>query len=170
MRPVCCRIKEGDNVNVDVTAPGATLALGLMFLRTNSKSVAARLDVPETNFTLQYVRPDLVLLRMLARSLIMWDEIEPTKQWVESRMPEIVRKAAVTKPPAQQASAEGAEARGQGAGVGAGSLFADQDTLRHLHANIVAGCCMAVGLRYFACAPSKPHIHQIPQILPSGRQ
>ena len=27
--------------------------------------------VPETNFTLAYVRPDLVLLRVLARNLIM---------------------------------------------------------------------------------------------------
>jgi hypothetical protein len=42
---LCCRIKEGDKVNVDVTAPGATLALGLMFLRTNNASVADRLQV-----------------------------------------------------------------------------------------------------------------------------
>ena len=32
-------------VNVDVTAPGATLALGLMFLKTNNASVAGRLQV-----------------------------------------------------------------------------------------------------------------------------
>ena len=32
--------QEGDVVNVDMTAPAATLALGLMYLRTNSVSVA----------------------------------------------------------------------------------------------------------------------------------
>jgi anaphase-promoting complex subunit 1 len=31
------QIKEGDTVNVDVTAPGATLALGMMFFKTNNK-------------------------------------------------------------------------------------------------------------------------------------
>ena len=141
---VCCRIKEGDKVNVDVTAPGATLALGLMFMRTNSKSVAARLDLPDTNFTLQYVRPDLVLLRMLARSLIMWDEIEPSKEWVESRMPKIVREAVVTKSGGLRAT-EGDVPEGEAAGA---SLFTDQDSLRHLNANIVAGCCLAIGLRF----------------------
>ena len=35
-------------VNLDVTAPGSTLALGLMFLRTNDAGVAAHIRVPNT--------------------------------------------------------------------------------------------------------------------------
>ena len=31
------QIKEGDSVNIDVTSPGATLALGLMFLKSGNK-------------------------------------------------------------------------------------------------------------------------------------
>lgn len=31
---------------------------------------------------LDYVRPDLLRLRVLARSLIMWDEVLPTTEWV----------------------------------------------------------------------------------------
>jgi anaphase-promoting complex subunit 1 len=31
------QIKEGEKINVDITAPGATLALGLMFFNTNHK-------------------------------------------------------------------------------------------------------------------------------------
>jgi anaphase-promoting complex subunit 1 len=64
---------EGSMVNLDVTAPGATLALALMFLKTNCKIVAARLAIPDTHFALEYVRPDFILLRVVARSLILWD-------------------------------------------------------------------------------------------------
>ena len=32
---------EGNMINLDVTAPGATLALGLMFMRTDDEGVAA---------------------------------------------------------------------------------------------------------------------------------
>jgi hypothetical protein len=35
-------------INLDVTAPGATLALGLMFLKTNDAAAASRLTVPST--------------------------------------------------------------------------------------------------------------------------
>ena len=80
-------------MNVDVTAAGATLALALMFLKTNNATVASRLAVPKTHFLLQYLRPDLVLLRVLARNLVMWDAIEPTVEFVEDLIPEIVKGA-----------------------------------------------------------------------------
>lgn len=34
------QIREGDNVNVDVTSPGATLALGMMFFNTRNQYVS----------------------------------------------------------------------------------------------------------------------------------
>jgi len=37
----CSRIYEGAYINTDVTAPGATLALGMMFLKSNNAGVAA---------------------------------------------------------------------------------------------------------------------------------
>lgn len=42
----CCRIHEGPLVNVDVTAAGATLALALIFIKSNNASVAARVPFP----------------------------------------------------------------------------------------------------------------------------
>ena len=33
----CYQIKEGDQVNTDVTSPGATIALGLMFFQTANR-------------------------------------------------------------------------------------------------------------------------------------
>ncbi len=41
-------VREGANVNTNVTAPGATLALGLMYLRTHDAAAAALLAVPDT--------------------------------------------------------------------------------------------------------------------------
>ena len=41
----CSRIFEGPQVNIDVTSAGASMALGLMYLKTNDISVADRLAV-----------------------------------------------------------------------------------------------------------------------------
>lgn len=60
-------VLEGSLVNLDVTSPAATLALTLMFLKTNDRSVAAMLSIPDTTFTLDFVRPSFILLRVLAR-------------------------------------------------------------------------------------------------------
>ena len=38
------QIKEGNTVNTDVTSPGATLALGMMFHRTGNQAVAGWMD------------------------------------------------------------------------------------------------------------------------------
>ena len=51
----CSRINEGPLVNIDVTGPGATIALGFMFMKSNNAAVAARLEIPTTHFLLSYV-------------------------------------------------------------------------------------------------------------------
>ncbi|CAI5460425.1 unnamed protein product, partial [Closterium sp. Yama58-4] len=66
-------VLEGNTPNVDVTAPGAILALAMMYLQSNNEAVAARLAPPATHFALEFVRPDFILLRVLACSLILWD-------------------------------------------------------------------------------------------------
>ena len=42
------QIREGDCINADVTSPGATLALGMMFFNTNNEAVAQWFKVPDT--------------------------------------------------------------------------------------------------------------------------
>ena len=69
-------VLEGSLVNLEVTSPAATLALALMYLKTNDASAAAVLALPETAFELDFVRPFYVLLRILARALIMWDTVQ----------------------------------------------------------------------------------------------
>lgn len=78
-------------MNLDVTSPAATLALGLMFLRTNDAAIAAAFTLPDTHFALDYVRPDFIMLRVLAKSLVMQDSVQASKGWVEDQMPPLIK-------------------------------------------------------------------------------
>ncbi|XP_053948485.1 anaphase-promoting complex subunit 1 isoform X1 [Anastrepha ludens] len=81
------QVREGDNVNIDVTAPGATLALGLMFFNTNNRAVAEWMNPPNTHYLLDLVRPDLLMLRTIARGLILWSDIKPDAEWLFGQFP-----------------------------------------------------------------------------------
>lgn len=124
------QIREGDSINIDVTSPGATIALGLMYFNTGNRAVAEWMRVPDTQFLLDFVRPDLLLLRILARSLILWSEIEPTKSWVSNHVPDIVYKYRLQKPTSDV------------------THHVDLESMNQAYCNIVAGACMALGLKY----------------------
>ena len=53
-------VLEGDAPNLAVTAPGATLALALMFLKTNDAAVTTAFTVPASAYALDLMRPDQV--------------------------------------------------------------------------------------------------------------
>ena len=78
--------RTGEYTNTDVTAPAALMALGLMFIRTNNVAVASRLDLPDTRYLVDFVRSDVLLLRVVARSLIMWDSVCPSVEWVKGQV------------------------------------------------------------------------------------
>jgi anaphase-promoting complex subunit 1 len=84
------RVRDGEYLNTDLTAPGATLALGLYFIQTNSTAAAARLRLPDTGVLIDSVRPDFMLLRVISRGLILWDFIRPTTEWVEAQLPSVL--------------------------------------------------------------------------------
>ncbi|XP_048246060.1 anaphase-promoting complex subunit 1-like [Haliotis rufescens] len=129
-------IWEGDSVNVNVTAPGATLALGMLFFNTGNSAVAEWLKAPDTQFMLDHVRPDFLLLRTLSRGLVMWDSIVPNLSWVGSHIPEIVKKYAFKKN--QTVEEE--------------DIFIDFETMSQAYCNIVAGACMALSLKFAGSA------------------
>ncbi|XP_072103052.1 anaphase-promoting complex subunit 1 isoform X1 [Mobula birostris] len=126
------QIKEGDTVNVDVTCPGATLALALLYLKTNNRSIADWLRVPDTQYLLDFVKPEFLLMRTLARGLIMWDEIKPSPAWINSNVPPIVRQNNTSLNTVDGQTPEDV----------------DLQTMRQAHINIIAGACMAMGLRF----------------------
>jgi hypothetical protein len=65
---------EGDRLNTNVTAPSAVLALGLTYLRSGNRRIANALAAPETSLGLDCVRPDVLILRAMARTIVMWHE------------------------------------------------------------------------------------------------
>uniref|UniRef100_A0A672PRJ0 Anaphase-promoting complex subunit 1 n=1 Tax=Sinocyclocheilus grahami TaxID=75366 RepID=A0A672PRJ0_SINGR len=130
------QIKEGDTINVDVTCPGATLALAMIYLKTNNRSVADWLKAPDTMFLLDFIKPEFLLLRTLARCLIMWDEIFPNADWVTSNVPQIIQENIGNQ---EQTSI---------------SEDLNMETLVQAHDYIIAGGCLAVGFRFAGSANS----------------
>lgn len=130
------QIREGDYVNADVTSPGATLALGMLFFNTNNEAVAKWVTAPDTQYLLETVRPDFLLLRTLAKGLIMWSHIEATKGWVDSHIPKAVADNAFRRHDDFNSKI-------------------DYETMSQAYCNIVAGACMALGLKYAGSANEK---------------
>ena len=131
-------ILEGYMVNVDLSAPGAIMALGLMYLKTNDASVSAHLAIPSTHYALDDARPDYVLLRVVARSLIMWDTIDSSPDWIEGLLPPLLRDAMDPKSPAERETQNDSSWLGQ----------ADREAIAQTYVHALAGGCMAIGLRY----------------------
>lgn len=54
--------------------------------RSGDRALAARLALPQTHFQLDYARPEQLLLRVMVRGLVMWDEVLPTDAWVDDQV------------------------------------------------------------------------------------
>lgn len=62
------------------------------------RAVADWMKAPDTQYILDIICPDFILLRTLARGLILWEDIIPTIEWVESHIPESIRPYCLIKP------------------------------------------------------------------------
>lgn len=117
---------EEDGIDLNVTAPGATLALGLMYMRTNRKDVSDTIRPPDRPFLLDTIRPDLLLLRTIAICLIHFDEIESTYEWLNRQIPDYITDAWNRRV----------------------ELNYIDDGIELAYLNIVAGASFALGLKY----------------------
>ncbi|KAH8727067.1 hypothetical protein GQ44DRAFT_678000 [Phaeosphaeriaceae sp. PMI808] len=80
--------KKVDIVHVlDQSTAGAVIAIALIFMKTQDRTVARKVDIPDTLPQFDYVRPDIFLLRTLAKHIIMWDDIEANDNWIISNLP-----------------------------------------------------------------------------------
>jgi anaphase-promoting complex subunit 1 len=138
----CSCVYEGENINTDVTAPGATLALGLIFMKSGNESIASAIALPDTHFLLEYVRPDFLMLRVIARALIMWDRVQPTDDWVEQQMP-----SAISKAYAEMVNLAELLNRGLADAEDHDKDY-DRQAVRLIYVHVLAGACFALGLRF----------------------
>lgn len=83
--------------DISLTTTPASIALALIYLRSNRSDIAAKLALPEHIAELDEIRPDILQIRVLCRSLIMWDEIQPTQKWFESTLPSFFHKFDLSK-------------------------------------------------------------------------
>eukprot|EP00041_Stephanoeca_diplocostata_P023439 m.576909 g.576909 ORF g.576909 m.576909 type:complete len:1553 (-) comp22291_c1_seq1:277-4935(-) len=146
-------------VNVDITGPGATIALGLAYLKTNSSAIATRLEIPSTEYQLDFIRPDCVLLRVLSHSLVLWDAITPTVDWAEGNCPALVRQHSGF---ARTAAGDAPTSHG-----------VDADLMRNTYVSACAGSCLAIGLRYAGSSnvqAAETLTHYLNLLLRSGRR
>jgi anaphase-promoting complex subunit 1 len=89
--------KSVDVVHIlDKATAAATVAIALIFMKTEDEALARKIDVPDTIHQFDYVRPDIFLLRTLAKHLIMWEEITPTVAWIENQLPEVFENCSAT--------------------------------------------------------------------------
>ena len=84
------RMMQGDDINVNVTAPGALIALGLIFIRSNNPEILLRLAIPTTAVALDSVWSDIMLYRALASCLVKWESVEPSLDWMRSQIPDAI--------------------------------------------------------------------------------
>ena len=137
-----CHRGEEEYINTHITSPGGTLGLGLMYHRSHNVSVAMWMLAPDTQTLLEYVRPDFLMLRMISYGLIMWDKVEPTGEYIHSQIPRIVSTNAFQKTPSPALSRNSADAKN----------WIDYELISQAYCNLVAGCCMAIALRYAGTA------------------
>jgi anaphase-promoting complex subunit 1 len=62
-------------LNIYLTSPATSIALGLTHLRTDRKDIVDILTIPDTVLSLGAINPTFLLIRTIARSLILWDSI-----------------------------------------------------------------------------------------------
>jgi anaphase-promoting complex subunit 1 len=118
------------NFDLNITAPGACLALALLYLKSGRADVADIVSVPTTRIALNTVPPNLLLLRTLAKSLILWDDIQPSVDWVNAQYLPMKTQSSSRTP-------------------------IDAPTVNALDIasyNVIAGACMAISLKYAGTA------------------
>ncbi len=89
--PLQVVLEESGGPHLGVTSPAAAMALCLMFLASNDGRVAAALSVPGTHAGLYALRPDLVMLRVLGRAMVMWEGVQPSQAWLDAQLPPLLQ-------------------------------------------------------------------------------
>lgn len=132
-------------------------------LNYSNATIAARLQLPDTHFLLDYIRPDILGLLVISRSLVLWDDIEPTTNWIDFQIPPVVKNSInIMKDGAKRVMNMG---NLSGTGLAFKQDDADCDNIakkqiadfdphamRQANANIIAGACFALGLKYAGSA------------------
>ncbi|KAI1435830.1 hypothetical protein GGR50DRAFT_654221 [Xylaria sp. CBS 124048] len=80
--------KKVEQVHIlDRCSAAAVVAIALIYMKSEDHIVARKIDVPDATLQFDYIRPDILLLRTVAKHLILWSEIEPSQDWIRRNLP-----------------------------------------------------------------------------------
>lgn len=80
--------KKVEQVHIlDRSSAAAVVAIALIYMKSEDHIVARKIDVPDAALQFDYIRPDILLLRTVAKHLILWSEIKPTHEWIRKNLP-----------------------------------------------------------------------------------
>jgi len=80
--------KKVEHVHIlDRSSAAAVVAIALIYMKSEDHIVARKIDVPDATLQFDYIRPDILLLRTVAKHLILWSRIEPSHEWIRKNLP-----------------------------------------------------------------------------------
>lgn len=108
------------------------------------------------------MRPDFLLLRVVSRSLILWHEVAPTIEWINSQIPSVLKKSYdmlrktalglssshVDGDDEPMVEEDNIENDLNMTNRFSADSHVDRQSVRQAHAFIIAGGCFSIGLRY----------------------
>ena len=101
---------------------------------------------------LDFIRPDILALRVISKSLIMWDNVQPTHEWIDVQIPDMVKKSIdFMKRKATEASNPYLENE-DNSSISNDIPDFDPQAIRQANAFIIAGSCFSLGLRFAGSA------------------
>lgn len=86
----CSVTQEGENFVTAITAPGALLAYALIHLRSNNELAAEKIEIPNSFYSLEWARPEHLMIKILCKNLIMWESVQGTRAWILSQIPSLI--------------------------------------------------------------------------------
>lgn len=60
----------------DRATAGAIIAIALVYMKSGDRSIAQKIDIPDTEAQFDHVRPDMLMLRAMAKHIILWNGIK----------------------------------------------------------------------------------------------
>jgi anaphase-promoting complex subunit 1 len=124
-------------VDVNLTSPAAAVALALMYLGTGRQDVIDLLQIPQSIDRLDYIRPSLIMHRVIGRALVALPLVECTAVWVSSQVPPFLQRAK------------------DKSGISlAHKMTSDQESA---YWSVIAGGCFAIGLKFAGTASAEAH-------------
>eukprot|EP00826_Nyctotherus_ovalis_P059223 TRINITY_DN8216_c0_g2_i1.p1 TRINITY_DN8216_c0_g2~~TRINITY_DN8216_c0_g2_i1.p1 ORF type:complete len:337 (-),score=71.87 TRINITY_DN8216_c0_g2_i1:1591-2601(-) len=135
----CRSVLEGENVNIHITAPGAIMALSIIHMQTDNKTIARRLEIPGTFYALEHAKPFHILLKILAKNLILWSGIQGSKEWLYKQLPPLIKE--IFESPIKVVRSKYG-----------GTLIAEEEidysAIALCYISILSGSILAMGLKY----------------------